>query len=242
MEAPELARARSHASDAVSGAQEPTGHSRARIAIARRLRSEAPGPLGGTWSATPAAAPGFLRAFAARDDLSLCRKHAGRTARLDRSVECWLLCLAALALCLPSRASPGLRQEGAADAPLAVGTGAVGAFYGSRLHVGGAKVSLVCRSNYKAIASAGLVRMRTRDFGDYDFRPHAVFDSVRSASAPGTPTWDYVVVTTKALPDISDDSDLITPLVDKSGRSAIGAWMFGHCPLLSPDRADTSQC
>ena len=126
-----------------------------------------------------------------------------------------------------------------------MGTGAVGAFYGSRLSAGGAKVSLVCRSNYKAIASAGLVRMQTRDFGDYEFRPHAVYDSVPAASAPGTPTWDYVVVTTKALPDVSDDSELIAPLVDASGRSAIvliqnGVGVeapyrtrFPHAPIVS---------
>ena len=106
---------------------------------------------------------------------------------------------------------------------LIVGTGAVGAFYGSRLHLPSASVlvSLVCRSNYKAIKARGnAVELRTRNFGDYTFKPHLVFDSVKAAVASGT-QWDYLVVTTKALPDVTDDSALIEPLVDKEGRTCI---------------------
>ncbi|KAG8948442.1 hypothetical protein FRC00_008616 [Tulasnella sp. 408] len=116
---------------------------------------------------------------------------------------------------------------------LAVGAGAVGCFYGSRIHnpEKGVSVSLICRSNYKAIASAGGVKMKSRTFGDYFFSPEYVFPSIEAAATPskehlakpssGTPTpglvtWDYLVVTTKALPDVSDDSVQISPLVKTS--------------------------
>ncbi|GAB1316013.1 Ketopantoate reductase [Madurella fahalii] len=101
-----------------------------------------------------------------------------------------------------------------------VGAGAVGCFYASRLHHpnNNIHVSLIARSNYKAIATSG-VNLQTHTFGDYTFQPHAVFPSVAAAAANPGPSssgprdWDFIIVTTKALPDISDDSALITPLV-----------------------------
>ncbi|GAA96165.1 uncharacterized protein L969DRAFT_100678 [Mixia osmundae IAM 14324] len=96
---------------------------------------------------------------------------------------------------------------------LIVGTGAVGAFYGSRLHdpANSVFVSLVCRSNYAAVKKRG-VYLRTRDYGEYHFRPHAVYPSIQAAADSGQ-TWNYAVVTTKCLPDITDDSAEIVPIV-----------------------------
>ncbi|KAK3384565.1 ketopantoate reductase PanE/ApbA-domain-containing protein [Lasiosphaeria ovina] len=119
-----------------------------------------------------------------------------------------------------------------------VGAGAVGCFYASRLHHPSHNVytSLIARSNYKALEANG-VKLQTHTFGDYTFVPDAVFPSVAAAavaqprgssstrldtasssSPPPSPLlgardWDFVVVTTKALPDRSDDSELIAPLV-----------------------------
>ncbi|KAK4150373.1 ketopantoate reductase PanE/ApbA-domain-containing protein [Chaetomidium leptoderma] len=101
-----------------------------------------------------------------------------------------------------------------------VGAGAVGCFYASRLHhpSHNIHVSLIARSNYKALTDHG-VHLQTHTFGDYTFRPHAVFPSVAAAAANPNPSeagpreWDYIIVTTKALPDRSDDSALIAPLV-----------------------------
>ncbi|OLN95973.1 putative 2-dehydropantoate 2-reductase 3 [Colletotrichum chlorophyti] len=94
-----------------------------------------------------------------------------------------------------------------------IGAGAVGCFYASRLHHPDRKVhvSLVARSNYRAINDAG-VKLQTHSFGDYVFKPHAAFPSVEAAAGSKT-RWDYVFVTTKALPDRSDDSAMIAPLV-----------------------------
>lgn len=72
-------------------------------------------------------------------------------------------------------------------------------------------MSLIARSNYKAISESG-VALQTHSFGDYTFHPHAAYPSVQAASeAEGS--WDYVFVTTKALPDVSDDAAMIAPLV-----------------------------
>ncbi|CAJ2504699.1 Uu.00g120930.m01.CDS01 [Anthostomella pinea] len=109
---------------------------------------------------------------------------------------------------------------------LFVGAGAVGCFYASRLHQPSQNIytSLTARSNYATIAASG-VSLQTHTFGDYTFTPYAVFPSV-SAAVPNSPSsthppsqpapsagWDYIVVTTKALPDRTDDAALIAPLV-----------------------------
>lgn len=75
----------------------------------------------------------------------------------------------------------------------------------------GLRVSLVARSNYKAIEKSG-VALQTRSFGDYTFHPEAAFPSVEAAGQ-ASHGWDYIFVTTKALPDVSDDSAMIAPLV-----------------------------
>ncbi|KAF4979567.1 hypothetical protein FZEAL_4271 [Fusarium zealandicum] len=99
-----------------------------------------------------------------------------------------------------------------------IGAGAVGCFYASRLHhpSHNIHVSLVARSNYAAIQEDG-VKLLTRTFGDYTFSPEAAFPSVDAAasdtSAGAKRDWHYIFVTTKALPDVSDDSATIAPLV-----------------------------
>ncbi|SPO29741.1 uncharacterized protein UTRI_05563 [Ustilago trichophora] len=100
---------------------------------------------------------------------------------------------------------------------LIVGAGAVGCFYASKLHQTYESrpilVSLVCRSNYKAIANDG-VSLETHSFGNYHFTPHKVFPSIAAAGEAGF-KWDYVVVTTKALPDVTNDAHDIRPLVTR---------------------------
>ncbi|SJX64916.1 uncharacterized protein SRS1_15345 [Sporisorium reilianum f. sp. reilianum] len=107
---------------------------------------------------------------------------------------------------------------------LIVGAGAVGCFYASKLQQTHAdhdiRVSLVCRSNYAAIAANG-VTLETHSFGNYHFTPHKVFASIGAAGEAGV-RWDYVVVTTKALPDVTNDAHDIRPLVARGvGGSCI---------------------
>lgn len=84
-------------------------------------------------------------------------------------------------------------------------------------------VSLVCRSNYKAIAANG-VHLETHSFGNYHFAPYAVFSSIQHAAEnkpdEGRAQWDYVVVTTKALPDVTNDAQDVAPLVTKGAQGS----------------------
>lgn len=97
---------------------------------------------------------------------------------------------------------------------LIFGAGAIGAFYGSRLaQIKGVSVSVVCRSNYKAVKADGF-SVKSPQFGDYKWVPTRTFPNANEAQNARV-KWDYVVVSTKALPDVSDDSELLQGLVDE---------------------------
>lgn len=96
------------------------------------------------------------------------------------------------------------------------------------------------------------VTLQTHTFGDYVFKPYSVFPSV-DAAVPGAqhPSgaavpedgWDYVIVTTKALPDRTDDAALVAPLVSaktcivliQNGVGVEGSYRarFPQNPILS---------
>lgn len=95
---------------------------------------------------------------------------------------------------------------------LIVGAGAVGAFYGSRLaQTSDAQVSVICRSNYKAVKAHGF-QVTSPQYGSYKWTPVHTFASPEEARRANI-TWDYAVISTKALPDVSDDSRLLQGLV-----------------------------
>jgi 2-dehydropantoate 2-reductase len=95
---------------------------------------------------------------------------------------------------------------------LIVGAGAIGAFYASRLAlVPSLSVSVICRSNYKAVKASGF-QVTSPQYGDYTFIPTHTFANPDEARKSNT-AWDYIIVSTKALPDVSDDSEILTGLV-----------------------------
>jgi 2-dehydropantoate 2-reductase len=95
---------------------------------------------------------------------------------------------------------------------LIVGAGAIGAFYASRLaEVPGVHVSVICRSNYNAVKADGF-QVTSPQYGDYTFVPAHTFANPEEARQSGV-HWDYIVVSTKALPDVSDDSAILEGLV-----------------------------
>lgn len=104
---------------------------------------------------------------------------------------------------------------------LVIGTGAIGAFYASRLStVSGTKVSAVCRSNYNAITKNG-IRVTSPIFGDTTFKPAYTFASVeeaRETKARERLSWDYLIVTTKVL---GDPSALAEGLVDEKSSIVV---------------------
>jgi len=95
---------------------------------------------------------------------------------------------------------------------LIVGAGAIGAFYASRLaQVAETNVSVICRSNYKAVKANGF-HVTSPQYGNYTYIPSHTFANPEEARKSGI-QWDYVVVSTKALPDVSDDSEILEGLV-----------------------------
>lgn len=114
---------------------------------------------------------------------------------------------------LPTLSRPICSDNMAARPEILIfGAGAIGAFYGSRLALSTAQpnVSVVCRSNYSAVNNSGFT-IQSPSYGDYTWRPTRVYPNASSAT-DGT-KWDYIVVSTKALPDVSDDSKLLEGLV-----------------------------
>lgn len=90
---------------------------------------------------------------------------------------------------------------------LIVGAGAIGAFFGSALARQGAKVSVVCRSDYESVARDGY-NIRSPLLGDHQFRPHAVLREVADSKTPP----DYLLLTVKVLQGV-DRAELIRPAV-----------------------------
>jgi 2-dehydropantoate 2-reductase len=102
---------------------------------------------------------------------------------------------------------------------LIVGAGAVGAFYASRLALApDTQVSVICRSNYKAVANNGF-SVNSPKYGSYNFTPRRTYANSNEVISEDV-AWDYIVVSTKALPDVSDDSQMLEGLV-KEGHTAI---------------------
>jgi 2-dehydropantoate 2-reductase len=90
---------------------------------------------------------------------------------------------------------------------LIVGAGAVGALFGSALARQGARVSVVCRSDYDAVSRDGY-DIRSKSFGDHRFRPEQVYRNVADCREPP----DYLLLTSKVLENV-DRAALIRPAV-----------------------------
>lgn len=89
---------------------------------------------------------------------------------------------------------------------LVIGAGAIGSLYGAVLHRAGARVSVVCRSEFDIVREHGL-RIGS-PLGDLSFRPEQVHARVGDIKeAP-----DYVVLSTKVLDGV-DRAALIRPAV-----------------------------
>ncbi len=90
---------------------------------------------------------------------------------------------------------------------LIVGAGAIGAFYGSVLARQGARVSVVCRSDFEIVQRDGFA-FSSFSLGDYTFRPQRVVRQV----ADYAPSPDYLILTVKVI-EGEDRVRLIRPAV-----------------------------
>ncbi|GJE86303.1 ketopantoate reductase PanE/ApbA C terminal-domain-containing protein [Phanerochaete sordida] len=94
---------------------------------------------------------------------------------------------------------------------LLVGLGAVGAMYSLILKKSGqASVTVVARSNYDAVSKNGM-RFKSRKYGDIEgWKPDRLFAKLEHAlDRP----YSHVVVTTKAIPELTRTPDLLAPLL-----------------------------
>jgi 2-dehydropantoate 2-reductase len=89
---------------------------------------------------------------------------------------------------------------------LVVGAGGVGAYFGGCLAQVGMDVAVLCRSNYEQVRESGFEISSIA--GDFTFKPSGVYRNC--AEYPDTA--DYLLVTTKVLPDINL-VDIIRPAV-----------------------------
>ena len=134
---------------------------------------------------------------------------------------------------------------------LLVGSGAVGTFYASKLPKS-TSVEVVCRSNYAAVVAQGGFRIQS-PLGNRLFVPTAIHRSIQEADQKsrekGTP-FDFILVATKALPDVTDLSKELEPLCrdcvtivliqNGIGIESPYAARFPHCCILSAVTAISS--
>ncbi|KAJ1918816.1 hypothetical protein H4219_002355 [Mycoemilia scoparia] len=102
---------------------------------------------------------------------------------------------------------------------LFVGGGAVAGLYGWRMQLAGILTGVVCRSNYPKVRDSGY-RIESKRWGNDVFRPDRVFSSIEEAARDGH-SYDYVVVSTKALPGLTSPADTIEPLIKTNDTSIV---------------------
>ncbi|GMM27810.1 hypothetical protein DAMA08_005260 [Martiniozyma asiatica (nom. inval.)] len=97
---------------------------------------------------------------------------------------------------------------------LLVGMGGVGSIAAYTLeHVGKSEVTVVARSSYDILTTKGFT-IESLDYGHIEgFKPAHVVKSVEEATKFGP--FDYIVVTTKNIPDVSPIEDIIKPAVSE---------------------------
>ncbi|KAI8889188.1 2-dehydropantoate 2-reductase [Backusella circina FSU 941] len=89
-----------------------------------------------------------------------------------------------------------------------VGSGALGGIYSWRLSKT-CHITTVCRSNYDIVKNEGF-DIDCRKFGKEKFRPNNV---VRTVTECANESFDYVMVTLKALPEVYNVADIIQPAI-----------------------------
>ena len=89
---------------------------------------------------------------------------------------------------------------------LVVGTGAVGGFYAAKLAQADAEVSVLCRSDYEIVKKNG-IKIKSL-WGDFHFTPKNVLQNSHDYREKA----DFILVATKALPEISLASLLVPVL------------------------------
>ncbi|SCU82121.1 LAMI_0B09010g1_1 [Lachancea mirantina] len=103
---------------------------------------------------------------------------------------------------------------------LLVGAGGVGTIVAYGIdYVSKSNLSIVVRRDYEKVKDAGYA-IQSVDYGNIEgWKPQNIYPSVESAAVPGV-TYDFIILTTKNLPDIVKLEELIEPVVT-SEKTAI---------------------
>ncbi|KAJ5273091.1 ketopantoate reductase PanE/ApbA C terminal-domain-containing protein [Penicillium angulare] len=129
---------------------------------------------------------------------------------------------------------------------LLVGTGGIGTVSAYHLEKGGlAEVTAVMRSNYEAAMKNG-IDIDSVQFGQIKaWKPTAITKSVPDVSKEDTQPFDYILVTTKSIPDAPPTvADIIAPAVTP-GKTANVLSQNGiniEKPLITRDLPDDDDC
>jgi len=97
---------------------------------------------------------------------------------------------------------------------LIIGAGAIGGLYAGKLSQAKAEVSVICRSDYEKVKQGG-IKIESI-WGDFQFMPKNVYKN----SGEIKEKFDFVIVATKVLPEISL-KDLISPALDNKSSIAL---------------------
>jgi len=96
------------------------------------------------------------------------------------------------------------------------GTGAVGAGYLCVLSrkIPAENIVAVCRSNYDAAAQHGL-KMNSTLWGNISCKPHVVHSVDEAAALDSSNVFDYIIITSKAIPASPSTAQVIQPAVSE---------------------------
>lgn len=107
---------------------------------------------------------------------------------------------------------------------LLVGSGGVGTMASYALETGGqVEVTSVLRSNYDAVKKDGF-RIDSLEHGNgiTGFRPTSIVRQVPNVSKEGLQQFDYIILTTKNIPDVPPTvADIIEPAVTPKTTSIV---------------------
>lgn len=101
---------------------------------------------------------------------------------------------------------------------LLIGAGGVGAIVAYGLvHAGKANVSIVVRRDYDKVTKEGY-KIKSVDYGEVEgWKPDHIYPTVEAAAVT---EYDYVIITTKVLPEVTKNEELVEPVVTP-GKTAI---------------------
>lgn len=104
---------------------------------------------------------------------------------------------------------------------LLIGTGGVGTVVACGIDFAGkSNLSIVVRRDYSKVIETGY-NIESIDYGSVKgWKPQNIYPTVEAAASSGT-VYDYVVVTTKNIPDVMKVEELVEPVITKGSTAVV---------------------